>query len=171
MLLKSAHVYLRALEPVDLDFLFDLENDTSVWQVGNTLMPYSRFVLEQYLENATQDIFTVKQLRLVICTHHHRAVGAIDLFDFEPQHQRAGIGIVVSGAERGKGYAAEALKVLLTYCQQILQLHQVYCSVTASNEASLHLFKKAGFTEIGVRKNWLRTPAGWQDVIEFQKLL
>ncbi|TXK50867.1 GNAT family N-acetyltransferase [Pontibacter qinzhouensis] len=171
MLLKSDHTYLRALEPVDLDFLYTLENDTRVWQVGNTLMPYSRFVLEQYLENAALDIFTVKQLRLVICTHNHKAVGAIDLFDFEPLHQRAGIGIVIAGPERGKGYAAEALQVLLEYGRQILQLHQVYCSVTADNEASLHLFQKAGFAEIGVRRQWLRTPTGWQDVVDFQKLL
>ncbi|WP_187264194.1 GNAT family N-acetyltransferase [Pontibacter beigongshangensis] len=171
MQLKSDHIYLRALEPVDLDFLFGLENDTSVWQVGNTLMPYSRFVLEQYLENAALDIFTVKQLRLVICTYSHKAVGAIDLFDYEPLHQRAGVGIVISGPERGKGYAAEALQVLQSYGSEILQLHQVYCSVTADNQASLHLFRKAGFTEIGLRQQWLRTPTGWQDVVDFQKLL
>ncbi len=170
MFLSSEQVYLRALEPTDLDFLYSLENDTSVWQVGNTLTPYSKFVLEQYLENATQDIYTVKQLRLVICTANHTAVGAIDLFDFEPLHRRAGIGIVVASAYRGKGYAAEALRLLFSYCRQTLQLHQVYCSVTATNTASINLFSKAGFKEIGIRKQWLKTLQGWDDVIEYQLL-
>ncbi|MFD2246162.1 GNAT family N-acetyltransferase [Pontibacter ruber] len=170
MFLRSDHTYLRALEPTDLEFLYSLENDISVWQVGNTLMPYSKFVLEQYLENATQDIYTIKQLRLVICNHTHTAVGAIDLFDFDPLHRRAGIGIVVAADHRGNGHAAEALQLLLGYCKSTLQLHQVYCSVTATNMASINLFKKAGFQEVGVRQQWLRTSEGWDDVIEYQLL-
>ena len=171
MLLRSEKTYLRALEPTDLDFLYTLENDTSVWHVGNTLTPYSRFVLKAYLENATLDIYTVKQLRLVICNQKEEAAGAIDLFDFDPLHRRAGVGIVVAPAYRGKGHAAEALQILLTYCQSTLQLHQLYCTVTATNLTSLHLFQKAGFREIGIRKDWLQTPDGWQDVVEMQKML
>ncbi|MHC2990514.1 acetyltransferase [Pontibacter sp. HJ8] len=169
MFLQSDHTYLRALEPSDLTFLYTLENDTTVWHVGNTLTPYSRYVLGQYLENAALDIYTIRQLRLVICNHSHEAIGAIDLFDFDPLHQRAGIGIVISALYRGKGHAAEALDLLLTYCRQTLHLHQVYCSVTASNHTSLKLFRKAGFEEIGLRKEWLRKSDGsWDDVVEMQ---
>ncbi|WP_299704931.1 GNAT family protein [uncultured Pontibacter sp.] len=171
MFLRSEHTYLRALEPTDLDFLYTLENDTSVWHVGNTLTPYSKFVLEQYLENAALDIYTIKQLRLVICNHEQEAIGAIDLFDFDPLHHRAGIGIVVSASYRGQGHAAEALNLLLSYCQHTLQLHQVYCSVTATNHTSIKLFKNAGFEEVGVRKEWLRKSDGsWDDVVEMQRV-
>jgi diamine N-acetyltransferase len=171
MFLRSEHTCLRALEHTDLDFLYTLENDTSVWHVGNTLTPYSKFVLEQYLENAALDIYTIKQLRLVICNHEQEAIGAIDLFDFDPLHRRAGIGIVVAAPYRGKGHAAEALHLLLNYCQHTLQLHQVYCSVTASNHTSIKLFKNAGFEEVGVRKEWLRKSNGsWDDVVEMQRV-
>jgi diamine N-acetyltransferase len=171
MFLKGDHTYLRALEPTDLDFLYTLENDTTVWHVGNTLTPYSKFVLEQYLENAALDIYTIKQLRLVICNQAHEAIGAIDLFDFDPLHRRAGVGIVVSAPYRGKGHAAEALHLLLHYCQHTLQLHQVYCSVTATNHSSIKLFKQAGFEEIGIRRDWLRKSDGdWDDVVELQRV-
>ncbi len=171
MFLKSENTYLRALEPSDLEFLYTLENDISVWHVGNTLAPYSKFVLEQYLENAALDIYTVKQLRLVICNTNHEAVGAIDLFDFDPMHRRAGVGIVVAAAHRQNGHASDALELLVKYSQSTLQLHQLYCSVTATNTKSLDLFSKAGFKEIGIRKDWLRTPDGWDDVVDFQKIL
>ena len=108
MFLSSENTYLRALEPTDLEFLYALENDTSVWHIGNTLTPYSRATLETYLENATLDIYTVKQLRLVICNQADEAVGAIDLFDFDPLHQRAGVGVVVTAAHRGHGHAGDA---------------------------------------------------------------
>jgi diamine N-acetyltransferase len=171
MFLQSDHTYLRALEPTDLDFLYTLENDTSVWHVGNTLTPYSKFVLEQYLENAALDIYTIKQLRLVICKHSQEPIGAIDLFDFDPLHRRAGIGVVISAAYRSNGHATEALGLLTTYCQQTLQLHQVYCSVTASNHTSIKLFKNAGFEEVGLRREWLRKSDGsWDDVVEMQCL-
>ena len=170
MFLSSENIYLRALEPADLNFLYSLENDTSVWHFGNSLTPYSRHVLEAYLENANLDIYTVKQLRLIICTKHHQAIGTIDLYDFDPLHRRAAIGIMLEAASRGKGYAAEALELLQEYCQQILHLHQVYCSVSVDNSQSIKLFSKAGFEEVGVRKQWLLAADGWTDVIEFQKL-
>lgn len=171
MFLRSDHTCLRALEPTDLDFLFTLENDTSVWHVGNTLTPYSKFVLEQYLDNAALDIYTIKQLRLVICNNEQETIGAIDLFDFDPLHRRAGIGIVISAPFRGKGHAAEALSLLLHYCQNTLQLHQVYCSVTATNHTSIRLFKNVGFEEVGLRREWLRKSDGsWDDVVEMQRV-
>ena len=171
MFLKGDHTSLRALEPTDLDFLYTLENDTSTWHVSNTLTPYAKFVLEQYLENAALDIYTVKQLRLVICNHQQEAIGAIDLFDFDPLHRRAGIGVVVSAAYRGQGHASEALHLLLNYCAHTLQLHQVYCSITATNHTSIRLFKSTGFEEVGIRREWLRKSDGsWDDVVEMQRL-
>lgn len=171
MFLKTDQTYLRALEPTDLDFLYALENDTTVWHVGNTLTPYSRFVLEQYLENAALDIYTVKQLRLIICNNTGQPIGAIDLFDFDPLHRRAGIGIVITEEYRGNGHAADALQLLIDYCRNTLKLHQVYCSVTASNLPSINLFIKAGFTQVGIRKEWFLTSDGWEDVVEMQLIL
>ncbi|MBR0569613.1 GNAT family N-acetyltransferase [Microvirga sp. STS03] len=168
--LKTDQTYLRALEPADLDFLYSLENDTTVWHVGNTLTPYSKFVLEQYLENAALDIYTVKQLRLIICNAEAQTIGAIDLYDFDPLHRRAGIGIVITEEHRGNGHAADALKLLLNYCRNTLRLHQVYCSVTATNLPSINLFTKSGFEQVGIRKEWFLTPDGWENVVEMQRI-
>ncbi|AKQ44585.1 acetyltransferase [Rufibacter radiotolerans] len=171
-MLQTDRIYLRAPEPSDLDFLYLFENDTALWPVSLSVTPFSREALRQYLENATLDIYAARQLRLMICLQEEDTVmGSIDLFDFEPLHQRAGIGIALTPKYQGKGYGQEALKLLETYCTQVLQLHQLYCTVTQSNAGSLHLFRQAGYQEIGIRKEWLKTPSGWQDVVEFQKLL
>lgn len=171
MFLKSEHIYLRPLEPADLDFLYSLENDTQVWQVSNTSSPYARHVLQQYLDQASADIYTVKQLRLLICNYQHQPVGAIDLFDFDPAHQRAGIGITIAKTFRQQHFATEALHLISLYCREHLLLHQLYCSIATTNTSSLRLFQKAGFDQIGTRKEWIRTNLGWLDVIEFQKFL
>lgn len=153
--LKGKHTYLRALEPEDLDFIHTIENDESIWKISNTITPYSKYLIKQYLDHAHKDIFEVKQLRLVICNNNHEAIGMIDVFDFDFKNRRAGIGILVKDTQnRQKGHGKEALKLLINYCFTHLDLHQLYCNISQDNTASLSLFKSQGFTEIGLKKDW-----------------
>ncbi|WP_181304524.1 GNAT family N-acetyltransferase [Rufibacter sp. XAAS-G3-1] len=171
-MLHTDRISLRAPEPSDLDFLYTLENDTTLWPVSLSVAPYSREALKLYLENAALDIFAARQLRLMICLRQENTViGTVDLFDFEPLHQRAGVGIALVSGQRGQGYGKETLQVLENYAIHILQLHQLYCSVAQENTTSLKIFRQAGFQEVGLRKDWLRTSTGWQHVVEFQKVL
>jgi diamine N-acetyltransferase len=163
--LSGKRVQLRAIEPEDEDILFRWENDRKFWQVSNTLAPFSRHILRQYLEQAHLDIFQTRQLRLVIeVTEPGKPVGLIDIFDFDPHHRRAGIGILIGESEEwGKGYAKEALAILLDYVFNVLLLNQVYCSIDESNAASMHLFRNAGFRVTGIREKWNRIPGGWSN--------
>jgi diamine N-acetyltransferase len=153
--LKGKQIYLRALEPEDLDFVYKIENDTALWQLSDTQTPYSRFLIKQYLENAQQDIFEAKQLRLAICNVKNEAIGLIDVFDFDIKNKRAGIGILIQNEEkRNKGYGTEALELLTNYCFKSLHLHQVYANIAEDNLASLNLFENNGFKKIGLKKDW-----------------
>ncbi|MFD2098355.1 GNAT family N-acetyltransferase [Flagellimonas iocasae] len=169
--LKGKQVYLRALEPTDLDFLYQLENDTAIWEISGTLKPYSKKVLQLYLENAHRDIYEVKQLRLCICNSDDVCIGLIDLFDFDPKHGRAGMGIVISNpSDRNKGVGAEAIELLCNYAFTTLNLHQLYANILEDNEPSIHLFEKMGFEKVGTKKEWIRTSAGFKNEIMFQKI-
>lgn len=171
-MLRDDLILLRALEADDLDFLYALENDAALWNVSDTLVPMSRYTLRQYLDSASADLQEVRQLRLVICAAATgRAVGTLDLFEYDPRHQRAGVGIVLLAAERKQGFAKAALRLLAAYARQTLLLHQLHCTVGADNVASHALFRAAGYREVGVRKEWLRTAAGWQNAVEYQLLL
>ena len=165
-------MHLRALEPDDLEFLYDLENDPDIWGVSDTLAPVSRHALRQYLEHATADFYVVRQLRLVITTEiGSPAVGVVDLFDFDPLHLRAGVGITILAGARRCGYARQALEYLKRYARDVLRLHQIYATVTADNQPSLSLFEAAGFRRVGMRQGWLRTAQGWADAVEWQCVL
>ena len=170
MTLKGQNIYLRALEPEDLEFIYAIENDESVWEVSHTQTPYSRFLIRQYLENAHQDIYEAKQLRLAIClTNSSEAIGLIDLFDFDPQHSRAGIGILIqNSSERNKGIGSEALQLLIEYAFSQLQLHQLYANIGTENEPSLQLFAKFGFQKIGIKKQWNKINNVYKDEALFQ---
>lgn len=169
MLLSSEKILLRALEPEDLDFLFSIENNELFWEASHTQAPFSKFILKQYLENAHLDIYEAKQLRLLIEEKNSKKpVGMIDLFDFNPQHRRAGIGIVISEKFQQKGYASKALQLLIKYCFSHLNLHQLYANITSDNTKSLTLFAKHNFAKVGVKKDWILSNGIYKHEILFQ---
>jgi diamine N-acetyltransferase len=170
--LENLSISLRAPELEDLDLLFIWENEPSIWQVSGTLTPFSRYILKQYLEHAGKDIYEVKQLRLMIqLKSNHRPVGAVDLFSFDPHHQRTGIGILIAEpSDRRHGYAREALETVIAYCFDVLHLHQVYCNIAAGNSASIKLFEEAGFEESGRKRDWLFDGSKYEDELLFQKV-
>ncbi|MFH1322124.1 MAG: GNAT family N-acetyltransferase [Bacteroidota bacterium] len=184
-MLTGTKIKLRALEPSDIDLLYQWENDPSIWRLSNTVVPFSKFVLEKYIADAHLDIYTTKQLRLMITKIKSTSpledskpacgvslsfgegrgeVGCIDLFDFDPNNLRAGVGILIADpSDRKKGYASEALEQLISYCFTTLNIHQLYCNITVDNEASIVLFEKHGFQMIGIKKDWIRNEDKWID--------
>ena len=169
MTLKGQNIYLRALEPEDLDFLYEIENNESIWEVSNTQTPYSKWVLKQYLENAHQDIYEAKQLRLVIVlSETNEKIGLIDLFDFDAKNSRAGIGIIISENFRNQGIGKETLELISNYAFVHLNLHQLFANITTNNEASLQLFSNFGFQKIGIKKDWNKINGTLVDEVLFQ---
>ncbi|RZJ73612.1 GNAT family protein [Flavobacterium sp.] len=168
--LSGNNVFLRALEPEDLEFIFAIENDESIWEVSNTQTPYSRFLIKQYLENAQQDIYEAKQLRLAIAQQNTaKTIGLIDLFDYDPRHHRAGIGIVIKDkANHDKGFGGESLELLIKYSFAHLGLHQLYANIDPENVRSVALFTKFGFTLGGVKKDWNRSQGKYKDEAFYQ---
>jgi diamine N-acetyltransferase len=170
MTLQGQNIYLRALEPEDLEFIYEVENNENIWEVSNTQTPYSKFLIRQYLENAHQDIYEAKQLRLTICKiDTFEAIGLIDLFEFDPKNKRAGVGIIIQNeVDRDKGFGKEALRLMIDYAFKQLQIHQLFANIASENSASLKLFTKFGFEKIGIKKDWNYTKNVYQDEILFQ---
>jgi len=167
--LKGETLYLRALEPEDLEFIHAIENDERVWEISNTQTPYSKFLIKQYLEEAHRDIYDVKQLRLVISNYKNQAIGLIDLFDFDFKNGRSGIGILIKDeAHRSQGAGKEALALLVNYSFTHLDLHQLYCNISEENTVSLNLFKNQGFKEVGLKKDWNFVNGSYKNEYLFQ---
>ncbi len=171
-MIPGKRIFLRAPELADVDILYKWENNTSLWRVSNTLAPFSRFAIEQYLLNAGSDIFAARQLRMIICLSDQNTtpIGAIDLFDFDPHHSRAGVGIVIIDEFRNHGYAKESLNVLIDYCFELLGIHQLYCNISEDNTASIRLFEDVGFIITGRKLAWNKQGNTWKDELIFQKI-
>ncbi len=164
-------LFLRPLEPEDLDLLYQWENDTRLWKNGSTLTPFSRFTLRQYLADARQDIYQVRQLRMMIVEKEsNKAAGTIDLYDFDPLNGKAGVGILVDEFFRKKGYALQALSCMEDYAFNHLKLRQLYAFVPAGNIPSRFLFEKAGYEKTAVLRDWISLNRSFTDVMVMQKI-
>lgn len=160
---QHVRVRLRAMEPEDLDMLYHIENDRSLWNISATNVPYSRYALHNYIADAKNDIYIDGQLRLMIENHEQELVGVIDLVNFDPKHQRAEMGIIIMKPFRQQGYAHAAISALIGYTRDGLHLKQIYAVVDVDNEVSLRCLSSFGFTNGSILKEWLYCDGKYKD--------
>ena len=146
-------IRLRKLEPTDLPFLYQWENDSSAWADGTNHNPLSQQDMRDYIRHTTGDIYKDGQLRLMI-EAEEETVGCVDLFDFDPRNRRAAIGMYVMPENRGKGYAKVALEMLETYAFGYLNLRILYAIIAMDNEPCTSLYKQAGYTSSSPLLGW-----------------
>jgi diamine N-acetyltransferase len=169
-MLKGNLVTLRALEPQDIDVLYNWENDDENWKISSTLKPFSKNLIKNYIENEENDIFQTKQIRFIITliSEKNISIGTIDLFDYDPYNSRIGLGILIAKEFRNNGFAREAISLIIEYCFNLLNIHQIFCHISEINIESIKLFQSIGFKEIGVIKDWIFNGLNYENVIFFQ---
>ena len=170
MFLENSEIKLRAVEPEDLELLYKWENATELWIHGNTLSPYSKLALREYI-NITQqyDIYHSKQLRMMIdLVDGNIPIGTIDLYDFDIRNSRAGIGVLIDKPYRNKHYASQALELMKRYAFDFLRIHQLYAYISVSNHSSLKVFENGGYIPVGTLKDWVQEKDKFEDVLVVQ---
>lgn len=169
--LRSEICRLRALEPSDLELIYIWENDPEIWCVSGTIAPVSRERLARFIEEQNYDLYTTRQMRLVI-ERHDVAIGTLDIIDFDPHHRRFGIGILIyDNSDRQQGYASSAIELIKSYARDTLGLRQIWATIAADNVPSIALFESRGFEQCGRRKGWLRRGSDYIDELEYQLFL
>lgn len=170
-LLENDIIRLRAMEPEDLELLYQWENNSLLWDKGETVSPYSRYALKQYISESHRGIYELKQLRLMIeVVSTGEAVGMIDLYDFDVHNKKAGVGILIDDTYQRKGFGLQSLKLITGYAFSFLNLHQLYAYIAVTNTASIQLFIRGGFTLAGTLKDWITSRDGFLNVGIYQLL-
>tara|TARA_X000000950_G_scaffold61736_1_gene75243 strand:- start:644 stop:1150 length:507 start_codon:yes stop_codon:yes gene_type:complete len=164
-------VKFRALEMDDLQWLYLIENDESLWKYSNTIVPFSKEILTKYILNSNRDIFDVKQLRMVVYSREVSRIGLIDLYDFSPENKRLALGIIIDEKYRNIGVAKNALSLIEKWIKNRLDIHQIYVNIGEENLISIKLFKSLGYKKIGLKKDWNFYNNKFNSEYTFQKIL
>ncbi len=173
-MLNGKNIHLRAVEKTDAHKIMLWENNPKHWKVSDTEVPFSLSGILQLIEQQ-QQFRSTGQLRFVMDVkegENRIPIGVIDLYDMNFKHGHAAVGILI-GEENyeGKGFAFEALQLLIEFSRDLLGLHSLHCSVHADNVKSIHLFEKANFEKVGVRKEWFLLNGVRIDELIFQLCL
>lgn len=170
MIITDNIISLRNLNINDTDQILRWENDINNWKVSNTSEVFSREDIFDFISKSSNNIFVDLQLRLMI-EYNGITIGSIDLFEFEVQHKKAGIGILIDKEYRNKSFATSAIKLTIDYCKNVLFIHQLYCNIHTDNTISIKLFKKVGFESLCIKKDWFLYKSKWQDVNFLQYII
>lgn len=168
-MMNNNKINLRSLEPEDVDFLLNLENNDEYWDVSGTYIPFSRFQMEQYVLNTDNDLFKTSQLRLMV-ELAGVSIGCVDFYDFDPKSRRAGVGIIIQKEYQNKGAGKQALDLMIKLAFEKLDLHNLFALVGVNNTASIKLFEALGFEQNGIKKEWVFVDGVYVDQIFYQKI-
>tara|TARA_B110001452_G_C15203777_1_gene417638 strand:+ start:121 stop:588 length:468 start_codon:yes stop_codon:yes gene_type:complete len=146
-MLEFSNTSLRLLENTDLDFLFEIENNPKNKKFNKFIFTSSRQLLKDYIKNAQADISVYNQIRFVV-ENKNIQIGLIDLFEYDPEKKNAGVGIIINSEFRNKNFGSNALKIIIDYSFQKLDLIFLFANIKSENKHSIKLFEKFGFIEI-----------------------
>ncbi len=150
-------ITLRKIEPTDLPFLYQWENDAASWADGSNHNPLSQKDLRDYIATSTGDLFKDGQLRLMIedrTTASSLTVGCIDLFDLDVRNRRAAFGLYVAPDHRGKGYGLSAVRQMEEYGFGFLHLRTLYAVISSANTACRKIYEQCNYEALSPLRNW-----------------
>jgi RimJ/RimL family protein N-acetyltransferase len=80
-------------------------------------------------------------------------IGRCMLFDVNHVDRKAMLGIVIGEKDYwGKGYGQDAIRLLLDYGFNLLNLNSIMLGTFEFNERAIHCYHKVGFKDIGRRR-------------------
>ncbi|MDP8924170.1 MAG: GNAT family N-acetyltransferase [Chloroflexota bacterium] len=156
----------RELIPIYLKWVSDFEVTRTL---GLALAPMTLEVEQDWYDRVT------KGERIVPFTIYERAtlrpIGNTDLTSIDHANRTANFGIMIGEKDCwGKGYGTEATRLMLDYAFTALGLHNVLLLVFAYNERGLRAYRRAGFKEIGRRREARRLAGRAYDVVYMDSL-
>lgn len=158
--MTTGRLILRAVEPADADFMYEVDNDASAWTYSDTIAPLSRKMLRDYALGYDADPFRSGQLRLIVAEKDsHKPVGILDLYEISPLHRRAFAGIYICAECRRSGYALEALSAAREYARGMLAISKLWAKIPEGNVPSVNLFQKAGYEVEATLADWFSSAA------------
>lgn len=149
-------VRLRAVEMSDLKdyFLADEEYDTDSQRCGDrVLYPLGSAMMEDRVAKLSKQSPVDDEFFLIIEDKEGHPVGNINTHSMSRGDGFFEYGLGVKKKYRGKGYASEAIKILLNFCFMELGFRKAEARVYSFNEASIALHRKLGFVQEGLLRS------------------
>jgi RimJ/RimL family protein N-acetyltransferase len=150
--LTGNSVFLAPIAPEDADLWATWLNDLEVaLPLGDEA--YGLFTAEDQARDIADIIAHHDHAFTIVERASGRPIGRCLLFGLNKTDRSTEVGIFIGDkGSWGKGYGTEAMRLLLDYAFNLLNLHSVMLGVYSFNERAFSLYRRLGFREIGRRR-------------------
>lgn len=156
--LETERLYLKKLTPESFEYLFDTQSEEEIVRFLG-LEDHQAFVREKEKSQGGYKTYDRTICAFVIVSKASgETIGRCGFHNWYPGHRKAEIGYVIFGEnERCKGYMKEALKAVIDYGFNAMDLNRIEASASPNNGPSVHLLRTSGFTQEGyLRQHFMR---------------
>ena len=168
MFWEGERVRLRAIEPDDAAFFFELQGNTERNRLLDFLPPpSSRAALESWAREQSQRELKGDAFQWLIENKTGERVGSIVTQACNPRNGTFSYAPDIAAAARRKGYAAEAVSLVLRYYFGELRYQKVHVGVQSDNDASIALHRKLGFKLEGTQRRMIFQRGRYLDLLLF----
>ncbi|MEM7735797.1 MAG: GNAT family protein [Deinococcota bacterium] len=162
---QSKTIKLRALEVSDLDFFIALNQDTQRSQFIDWLRPpSSTSTIEHWLKEKAQQGMQDFQYQWMIESLEGQTVGSIVTHSCDSRTGTFSYALDVLNEFQRRGYASEAIKLVLKYYFHELRFQKVIIAVHSNNVASIELHKHLGFKHEGSHRRMVFSEGRYFDL-------
>lgn len=162
--IEGQRIYLREVS------LADVDRDYCRWMNDAEITQYLESRFEKWSVKKLKD-YVSKILKnpdyvffAIISKDENKHIGNIKIGPINRIHNFADVGIVIGERSYwGKGFATEAIKLVVNYAFNTLNLHKLTAGVYANNVGSIKAFQKAGFLVEGRRKKHFSLDGNYVD--------
>lgn len=147
--LSGEKVYLRPIEPEDVALLHKWANDPEIrGQTGETRPCTYADTLEFYQRIQKQED---RVWQAVIARDTGQIIGETGLLRMFPAWRNTDWSLIIGEkSARGKGYGAEAARLMLNYAFGHLNFHRVSIGVVGFNTGAVKFYERLGFKTEGI---------------------
>lgn len=145
MELRGERIILRSVDIDDVQTILMWENDPDLEPFSDPHPDYTEQQIVEFILAQQVGFEANGQIRLMIDVAG-RAVGAVDIFDYDGSSADVGV-LVYSDDDRRRGYATEALEAVKKYAPQ-WGIATLWATIDSENIASTALFRRCGFVKV-----------------------
>jgi RimJ/RimL family protein N-acetyltransferase len=149
--LVGMRVYLSPINTDDVEIFTKWLNDHDV--SSNLGGMFAQMISLNSEKKSLEGLASEGQNYAIVLLENDTMIGDISLHRIDEISRAAEVGLLIGEAEyRGKGYGAEALRLILDYGFKTMNLHNIMLLVHSNNEQAIACYKKVGFRKFGSRR-------------------
>jgi [ribosomal protein S5]-alanine N-acetyltransferase len=149
--LETTRLILKKVDTEHLDQLFELLSNPEVAKFDYFYPVTSIKEVIKFIDRYREEVEQGEEITwAIVLKETNKLIGTCCLGDFDEYARRSEIGYSIIQSQWGKGYATEAVEVVIDFGFNNMNLNRIEATITPGNSGSVRVLKKLNFNQEGI---------------------